>query len=410
MRFFCGLVIAAAFVSFGTGCSRSSYPSVSSISENWLEIKTALGSADVGSAGSNPRNIETRLDYFHGTLNRFFASPLGSLYLIHNPVEVQSLETIASDVQKLKTAVNNSDGKGIFLLIPEIDKNIDLLRQVDAKLSDRSQLHYFMLFFFFSLLILIIILTMRMFYSRLEKAEKRELQSLAFSRETVMVQEQERERIARELHDTALQDLWRLSFQTDSINKTDDPLERNRLCAEVVRGQKEVMGRIRAICDSLIPQDFQRRHLDDALRSLCYSFRQRTGVECSISVQEDLRLEKIDSSRQLQVFRIVQECLTNIEKHSGATEASVLMRFQGKNLLINVSDNGRGLPPGLLPGFSRGSASPDRDSCATLRADGHFGLWNMYGRAALLAGTLSLDSEAGTGTMVTLSVPWEAQE
>jgi signal transduction histidine kinase len=242
----------------------------------------------------------------------------------------------------------------------------------------------------------------------MEKAEKRERQSIVFSRETLKALEQERSRIARELHDTVAQDLWRLSFQTDSIDKKADPGERSRLCGEVTSGQKELMRRIRNLCDYLIPPDFQRRGLADSLKSLCYDFRQRTGIECLISVQEGLQLgipnnEPTLVGMQLQCFRIVQECLTNIEKHSGASEASVLVRYKDANsgsgeLLIYVSDNGRGFSPPLL-------TTQGRDSFNQLRAEGHFGLWNMNERAAALAGTMSLDSEAGEGTVITLRIP-----
>jgi signal transduction histidine kinase len=90
----------------------------------------------------------------------------------------------------------------------------------------------------------------------------------------------------------------------------------------------------------------------------------------------------------------VQECLTNIEKHAGATETSVLVHGNNNGeLLICVSDNGKGFSP------------PDRDSCRELRAGGHYGLWSIYERAASISGTLTFDSNTGEGTMVTLQIP-----
>jgi len=97
---------------------------------------------------------------------------------------------------------------------------------------------------------------------------------------------------------------------------------------------------------------------------------------------------------QLQCFRIVQECLANTEKHAAASEASVLVRNSAEGeLLISVSDNGKGFSP------------PDRDLYSNLRATGHFGLWSIYERAASLAGALVVDSGVGEGTVVTLRVP-----
>jgi signal transduction histidine kinase len=330
------------------------------------------------------------------------------------PDEMRTFETIIPTVEQLKAAVIEEDGndQAAFSLALEIDASIDLLRNIDESLSDTSLLRYFQLFFFFSILIIIIILALRMLHSRVDTAEKRERQSLSFSRETIIAQEQERGRIARELHDTVAQDLWRLSFQTDSIGKTADAAERSRMCAEVVSEQKELMRRIRGICDHLIPPDFQRRGLADTLGSLCYNFQQRTGIECQLTIQKDLRLDSLDNDTQLQCFRIVQECLANIEKHAQAKEASVLVRGEGnKSLIVCVSDDGRGFSPPVTstkPGLlKRGRVKVPlwtRDSSLRLLAEGHFGLWSMYERAAALSGTLTIDSD--DGVMITLQIPF----
>jgi signal transduction histidine kinase len=123
---------------------------------------------------------------------------------------------------------------------------------------------------------------------------------------------------------------------------------------------------------------------------------------------------------QLQCFRIVQECLVNIEKHSGADEASVLVsngtgasgEISAPSFLhICVSDNGRGFSAlGTSAEASLHSAPPDSDTRFRLRANGHFGLWNMYERAEALRGTLAVDSETGGGVRITLELPLEAQK
>jgi signal transduction histidine kinase len=215
----------------------------------------------------------------------------------------------------------------------------------------------------------------------------------------MLAQEQERSRLARELHDTVAQDLWRLTFQTDSIHKAAGEEERRLLCEEVINGQRELIKRIRTICNTLIPPDFKQRGLPGALHSLCYDFGRRTGIECQLTIQEGLRLDPLDADKQLQCFRIVQECLANIEKHAQARDPAVLVHNGEPHpssplvLRICVSDNGRGFK------------APDRDSLLRLRAEGRFGLWSMYERAASLHGTLTLDSEPGGGTTVTLEIP-----
>ena len=203
------VLILALFV---TSCAKSDsaisghFPSVASVAGEWLEIKREINAAHI--------------DGFRQTVERFLASPVGSLYKVHKPEEMRSFAMIIPALEQLQAAVIDGDNQAVFALALEIDASIDLLRNIDESLTDTSLLRYFQLFFFFAILIIIIILAMRMLHARLDTAEKRERQSLSFSRETIIAQEQERGRIARELHDTVAQDLWRLSFQTDSIGKT----------------------------------------------------------------------------------------------------------------------------------------------------------------------------------------------
>lgn len=240
----------------GSGCAGSgAYPSVSSIIEEWLVIKKGLGSIDLNSPG--PQALAPRIDDFRLNLNSFFGSPVGSLYKIHYPDKTQSLAAIDSAAVRFKTALQNGASvPELFPLVLEIDSGLALLRRIDTDLSARSQLNYFLLFFFFALLVIVVILSLQILYARLEKAERREQMSRTFSRETVMAQEQERFRIAGELHDTVAQDLWRLSFQTESIDKVVDSEERSRLCTEIANEQRELLGRVRSLCETLVPPDF----------------------------------------------------------------------------------------------------------------------------------------------------------
>ncbi|MDR2663413.1 MAG: sensor histidine kinase [Treponema sp.] len=376
------------------GCGgKAGYPSVSSLSRRWLEIKTMLAGPKPGPGGADPAG---QLDDFNAALELFFASPAGGLYQVHRPDIAEPAAFIGGNIERLKEAFRAGDTAAVSALTLEIDAALVQVQSIDTGLSDLTQMRYFELFFFFSLLIIMSILALWLLNRHLEKAVSRERQSRIFSRETVLAQEQERSRLAGELHDTVAQDLWRLTFQTDSIHRAADAEERRLLCGEVARGLQDLIRRVRTICDTLIPPDFRRRGLSDALRSLCYDFGQRTGIACALTVQENLRIDPLDADRQLQCFRVVQECLANIEKHAGAREAAVLVSNGAPGdriLLICVSDDGRGF------------AAPEGDERLALRAKGHLGLWNMYERAAFLQGTLVLDSEEGEGTTVTLRIP-----
>jgi signal transduction histidine kinase len=252
--------------------------------------------------------------------------------------------------------------------------------------------------YFSLMLVLVLFITISLILAiyldrEIKKSQRREEEGSVYSHAVLLAQENERMRLSRDFHDTVAQDLWRLSFQTENIDRTPDAAERKKLCAEVVKGQKDLMKRARSICDELIPPDFQRRHFEDSLRNLCNIFEQRSGIECRPVIQSKLKFSQY-GDKQLQCYRIAQECLANIEKHSGATEVSMVVRKnENGELIMMVSDNGKGFNP------------PGRDSCQKLRLDGQYGLWGIYERTDSLSGIVTIDSEAGEGTTVTLRIP-----
>jgi len=366
-----------------TGCEDILHPSTSDISLEWHDIKAEIN------LNFNFDVLAPQIDDFRFSLDKFFASPVFYIYTVHHAGELSSLMSPESYVSRLVSAVKSGDVNDISRSVLEIDSLVELLRQIDSNFSAKSQLEYFLLFFIFSMLIITIVLGMRFLYSKLEKAESREKQTHIFSREAIIAQENERKRIACDLHDTVLQDMWRLSFQIEN--------------EQAAKEQRAIMQRIRSICDTLIPPDFQRRGLINALEGLCYDFWQRTknggtGIECRVTAEEGLNLALLNIDKQLQCYRIVQECLSNIEKHSGACGAYVRIERQSGSagsLLISVSDNGKGFSP------------PDKNSVHSLRAQGHFGLWDIFERAAFINAELNIESGASDGTVITLLIPLE---
>jgi signal transduction histidine kinase len=245
---------------------------------------------------------------------------------------------------------------------------------MDNRAVDSAQSTYFRLLFFFVILIILVFLSLILLYRRMESTLSR---SRSFSRETLLALEEERARIARELHDSVAQELWRLSRKAGG--------------GEAAKEHRALLDKVRQICYSLVPPDFQRQGLPIALRRLCLDFQARTGIECRLSIQDKLRLEPLGPEMQLQCFRLVQEALANIAKHSGSGEAVLVMRNDDADrvLRIYVSDSGKGFDP-------RGAFRKE-----------HFGLRNMYERAAIVNGKLTIHSEAGEGATVSLEVPLE---
>jgi signal transduction histidine kinase len=359
---------------------------------------------EISTPAHTAAGIEKKIENFHSNLDRFSASPVGLLYHIHRPDEMKFLVDIGTAAERLQSAALNGEKEAVQSIILEIDTWIDRLQRIDQSLSDTTQRHYFQLFFFFILLVIGAVFSSGILSSKLQKAENREAQSTAFSRGIVIAQEQERSRIARELHDTVAQDLLRFSLQTEMINKNTVSAEQSRLCTDVSGGLKETVQRIRNICDNLIPPDFQRRRLPDALKNLCYTFEQRTGIECHLTFRNDEQFCSLESDTQLQCFRIVQECLANIEKHADADEVSVLAYGMSAGMAASMAaDNAKGELSICVSDNGKGFTLPDGDF-RSLCTERHFGLRGMYERAASLGGTLNIESEIGDGTAITLRI------
>jgi two-component system nitrate/nitrite sensor histidine kinase NarX len=121
---------------------------------------------------------------------------------------------------------------------------------------------------------------------------------------------------------------------------------------------------------------------------------------------ENLRLDLLDEEKQLQVYRIVQEALTNIKKHAEAGEAVVVMRMNNGGGYISVSDDGKG----FSPDSPAGKRFRDNGG-AGKRTEVHLGIRGMYERAAILGGNLSIESNGpGEGVTVQLIIPLEARD
>jgi signal transduction histidine kinase len=270
----------------------------------------------------------------------------------------------------------------------DIRDKLNTWHEQDMKMADAIHLSYFYQFFIFAFIICIFALTVWLLSRALKGSLRREEQSAGFSRSMVLAQEAERSRIARELHDQVIQDLRRLSFMgyAREAEKADP--------AELSSGCDTLIGRIREICHTLIPPDFERLGLLESLKNLCIGFEHTSGVECRLVAPGDLKIAPLSREMELQVYRIIQEALSNIEKHAGASEVSVALRNEdapkggGKTLLVCVTDDGVGFDPALAH-----------------KNANHLGIRGMYDRIAILGGKLSFESAAGAGVMVRIEVP-----
>jgi PAS domain S-box-containing protein len=202
--------------------------------------------------------------------------------------------------------------------------------------------------------------------------------------------EEERKRIARELHDDTIQTLVALSRRLDSVisrqrkarAKTVDSLE------DVREEIDESLVRIRLFIQYLRPPILEYLGLVPALRELAEQMQQEAGIRISMeSTQEKYSL---NAEQQLLVYRIVQEALRNVWKHSCAERCTVRLGREESLIRIVIEDNGIGFH------------SRDTDD---LVSSGKLGLMGMQERTHLLGGAIEIHSSQGRGTTVVLTLP-----
>ena len=239
----------------------------------------------------------------------------------------------------------------------------------------------------------------------LRHSQGREKHGTFFSHTYILAQDEERSRISRELHDVIIQDMRFLLLETEKIANTEEKSERETLSGTTIQMMAELIRKTREICNGLIPPDFRFSELPDALRQLCHNFWEKTGINCRAEIDSSLHLEFLTLEKRLQVFRIVQEALANIEKHSDAKEAIVTMRQTAESgqasgaVFVGISDDGRGF---VSPLDSKGQIKTAIDKS-------HMGIVTMKERAAILGGRLTIESEIGEGALLCLEIPVDIQ-
>ncbi|HEX2832658.1 MAG TPA: ATP-binding protein [Thermoanaerobaculia bacterium] len=207
------------------------------------------------------------------------------------------------------------------------------------------------------------------------------------SRRLVELQDEERRRIARELHDTTGQDLAALRLNVSKILRiSPPPLE---LVDETFALIDRAASEIRTLSYLLHPPMIGTAGLTATLRWYVRNLEERSGIAVRLDADEDLGPMTPDAATSL--FRVIQEALTNIHRHSHSQSASVRLKHRDDAIELEVADEGRGLPPELIGNIDE------------LGAFG-LGLAGMKERIESLGGTLRIASGSG-GTRLTATLP-----
>ncbi|RMF27080.1 MAG: sensor histidine kinase, partial [Chloroflexi bacterium] len=207
--------------------------------------------------------------------------------------------------------------------------------------------------------------------------------------------EEERARLARELHDSPIQLLIGLNMQLGLLlaGVSSEELETSCLMQELtaVRAQvRRLLSDLRQVCAELRPPLLDTLGLGAALRALLDEWSAQSGVEACADLSPDEVLRALPDEVSVNLYRVVQEALTNVARHADARRVTLRLTWEEDCLVLTIQDDGRGFVP-VAP----------RD----LVAQGHFGLAGMQERVALIGGTLTVESAPGRGTTVRVDWP-----
>lgn len=212
-----------------------------------------------------------------------------------------------------------------------------------------------------------------------------------YVRQITHAEEAERERIARELHDETVQALLVLRRHLGALMGSQQQLPESAI--ERLEGTRqltdEILEGVRRFSQDLRPPTLDHLGLLPTLEGLVADLRAQGGVDVQLKVVGSER--RLSPEAELVMFRIVQEALNNVRKHSQASKVMTTVEFADGRVRLTISDNGRGFEP------------PARMS--DLAAAGKLGLMGMHERARLLGGVLTIQSEVGKGTTITADVP-----
>ena len=295
-----------------------------------------------------------------------------------------SMFGIQNQLADMEKACRNKDAKELSRLVTAFYISKGLIYQ-------KSGAVFMQMIILMGALILLVLALL--FFYQLTYARRIEIEKIL--KATNKGQEEERRRIALELHDSVAQQMRYVSILAEKID--DD-----KLAKEIKTNQSECIENIRNTCYTLSSINMDKGNFPQALKNAIDNYQKRTKIETSLVITADADFDSLPQITFHHLFRIIMELLANIEKHSGAGEVTILIRNPSaadkmhKGLMVFISDDGNGIEPKLLEQMN----SKKITSIKNL----HFGLQNIKLRLNEIGGSIKFVSEEGEGTEVEIRI------
>jgi signal transduction histidine kinase len=221
----------------------------------------------------------------------------------------------------------------------------------------------------------------------------REEERRLFLNRIIDAQESERQRIAHELHDDSLQMIIAIANRLDNLSHNDsDDLEKGLIWSK--KALLQVADCLRNMSRDLKPSVIDKFGLIPALGMLVSDSNKETNIYTTLMVTGNEH--QLSPKAEINIYRIVQEAFNNIKRHAMASKTSCNLEFKSNQLVIMVQDNGIGFDT--------------ERSRNVLEMRDHLGLIDMEERANISGGSLSIQSEPGHGTVLTIRIPYDTPE
>jgi signal transduction histidine kinase len=221
-----------------------------------------------------------------------------------------------------------------------------------------------------------------------EQSRERAESYRALSARILAAQDAERRKIGLELHDSVGQALTGVQMTLEQFVKRCKANEAGPIL-EALGLLQDSMREVRTLSQLLHPPLLDVAGFVAAARSYTEQFGRRSGIKVNINLPDDVKLPSKEA--ELMLFRVLQECLTNVHRHAHASSVNISFTRDKNRIVLTIHDNGKGLPPGVMESFNQGVALG-------------VGLAGERERLAEFGGTLELDSSS-SGTTVRASLP-----
>ena len=229
--------------------------------------------------------------------------------------------------------------------------------------------------------------------NKIEKIRQKQEEEKIIRETLISVQESERKRIYQDLHDTVSQNLKISRIFLTNLKQNVRKKENVQTVDRLIELETESVRDIKIIINNLTPPELNETDFKDSIRSLCQSMQTSSTIPINLFIQKEVCFKSFSLEQKLNIYRIIQESITNAVKHSGATEISVIIQ-QGEDVIkIFITDDGMG--------FSKNA------QCKTevQEIETRIGIKGIKSRAATLNATVEIISEKESGTEVKLEIP-----